>query len=243
MRMYNTIMLCATVMLGMWTTTPAQAASIALQNATATFSQSSLPAAEAINGIISGGTDGWAISPNEGTDQTSVFETVTDTSVTQLTFTLNHAFTGVVGQSFALGRLRLSYTTDGRANFADGLQSGGDVTTTWTQLTASSATSLNGATLTIQGDNSILASGATPQTDVYTIVVNTSVTGITGFRLEALTDASLPGTGPGRFSTGNFVLSEFTVDAVLIPEPSSACLIGTGMIGLARLRRRNRISK
>jgi hypothetical protein len=39
----------------------------------------------------------------------------------------------------------------------------------------------------------------------------TDLTGITAIRLEALADDSLPGKGPGRNASGNFVLSHFTV--------------------------------
>ncbi len=49
-----------------------------------------------------------------------------------------------------------------------------------------------------------------------TITALTSLTGITGFRLEMLADASLPANGPGRFGNGNFVLSELGVSAVAV---------------------------
>ena len=50
-------------------------------------------------------------------------------------------------------------------------------------------------------------SGATGK-DVYTIVAQTDLAGITGVRLEALPDAALPAGGPGRAQNGNFVLNE-----------------------------------
>ncbi len=47
------------------------------------------------------------------------------------------------------------------------------------------------------------------------MTVRTELTGITGFKLEALTDPSLPGMGPGRGDAQrtNFVLNSFTVTA------------------------------
>jgi len=103
-------------------------------------------------------------------------------------------------------------TTDDRSTFCNGLATGGNVTANWTVLDPIVFTSFNGTTLTKLSDHSILASGALPDTDVYTVKARTTLTGITGIRLEALTDPSLPNNGPGRQPlNGNFVLSEFTV--------------------------------
>ncbi|WP_425613350.1 PSD1 and planctomycete cytochrome C domain-containing protein [Anatilimnocola sp. NA78] len=67
----------------------------------------------------------------------------------------------------------------------------------------------------ILDDGSILLVGDPPATDVYTITVHTKLKNITGFKLEALTDPSLPGMGPGRGDPQrtNFVLHEFSVAA------------------------------
>ncbi|MEQ1859802.1 MAG: PSD1 and planctomycete cytochrome C domain-containing protein [Chthoniobacteraceae bacterium] len=65
-------------------------------------------------------------------------------------------------------------------------------------------------------DKSVLLSDDNvPSIDTYTITVKTTLTGITGIKLEALTDPSLPGEGPGRGDPArpNFVLNEFTVTA------------------------------
>jgi tetratricopeptide (TPR) repeat protein/serine/threonine protein kinase/formylglycine-generating enzyme required for sulfatase activity len=78
----------------------------------------------------------------------------------------------------------------------------------WTALDPLEMTSAGGTTLTKQPDGSILASGAGPSTDTYTITCTTNLKGITGLRLEALPDPSLPQNGPGRYSSGNFHLSE-----------------------------------
>src|SRR5262249_51060135 len=86
-------------------------------------------------------------------------------------------------------------------------------TLVWVPLDPSSHTSANGATLTKLQDLSVLSGGKRPDTDTYTIVAHTDVKGITGIRLEVLTDASLPRTGPGRQDNGNLHLNEFKVQA------------------------------
>jgi len=62
-------------------------------------------------------------------------------------------------------------------------------------------------------DQSVLLVDDLPETDTYYLTVHTALTDITGFKLETLTDPSLPGTGPGRGSATqpNFVLNNFRV--------------------------------
>jgi serine/threonine protein kinase len=81
----------------------------------------------------------------------------------------------------------------------------------WTVLHAETLHSTGGTTLAKQADGSILASGAHPSPDTYTITARSMVKNITGIRLELLSDPSLPAQGPGRANSGNFVLSEFTL--------------------------------
>ena len=82
----------------------------------------------------------------------------------------------------------------------------------WFPLAATGASSTNKAKLTPQPDRSIIASGnAMP--GIYTIQATTSLKNITGFRLEALADPNLPSNGPGLPPNGNFVVSEFEVNA------------------------------
>lgn len=71
-----------------------------------------------------------------------------------------------------------------------------------------------GAKLDKLPDHSLLASGSSPPTSIYTITVKTSLKNITAFRLETLTDPNLPHNGPGRSANGNFVLTQFSVDAI-----------------------------
>src|SRR5581483_6650194 len=96
-----------------------------------------------------------------------------------------------------------------------------DVEAGWTVLRPTGASSKGGATLTVQADQSILASGKNPEADTYTIQANTTSTGITGVRLEVLRDPSLPNGGPGRDPDGHFFLSNFEVEAAPTDKPDS----------------------
>jgi len=207
---------------------------VGLQNATATFSQTfsgDYSVGRAINGTIADGL-GWAIHPQEGQNQIAAFETTADIGFAGgsiLTFTLNQSHTTPGGH--ILGHFRLSVTTDDRSTFCDGLPTGGDVTANWTVLAPLSLASSSGETLHVLPDNSILVSGTLASTDIFTITAPTTLTGITGIRLEALTDPSLPFNGPGRQpDNGNFVLSEFSVGIDVIPEPSSLALLASGIL-------------
>jgi hypothetical protein len=83
-------------------------------------------------------------------------------------------------------------------------------------LEVSDFDSLGGSTHRVLDDQSVLLSGDNlPDNDTYTVTTKTDLTGITGIKLEALTDPSLPGEGPGRgdATRPNFVLNEFAVTA------------------------------
>ena len=65
--------------------------------------------------------------------------------------------------------------------------------------------------LAIQQDGSVIASGDRQVNAVYTIEIPLDSGGVTGVMLEALTDESLPGYGPGLHESGKFVITEFEV--------------------------------
>ncbi|MDE2928845.1 MAG: PSD1 and planctomycete cytochrome C domain-containing protein [Acidobacteriota bacterium] len=69
------------------------------------------------------------------------------------------------------------------------------------------------AELVKQEDGSLLARGANPAHNNYKVEVRSSLAGITGFRIEALKDPTLPNSGPGRAAQGEFALSEVGIEA------------------------------
>jgi hypothetical protein len=90
----------------------------------------------------------------------------------------------------------------------------------WQPLGRVEAASTSGAVLVPQDDLSLLAQGPNGKT-AYTIVAYSDLPQITGLRLEALADANLPGKGPGRADSGNFVVSEVRVTAAPLNSPGS----------------------
>ena len=99
----------------------------------------------------------------------------------------------------------------------------------WHPLQMLKATSTNKATLTPQSDRSIVVSGNKDKT-VYNVQFKTNLKNITGFRLEALADPKLPGGGPGLPPNGNFVVTEFEIQAAPADKPNekSAVAIASG---------------
>lgn len=197
---------------------------VPLQNATATFSQTSFsgnPITAAIDGQVLD-NNGWSVYEgidSEGPDvagkthaQIAVFETVSDTASpgAMLTIALEQRH-NLAGHQ--LGKFRISVTADPRSDFADEALVNGDVTAAWEPLHPARATATGGVTLMILPDGSVLASGVIPAATTYTVVAEIPYGAITGFRIEVLEDESLPDAGPGRYSNGNFVLTEFEVQS------------------------------
>lgn len=104
------------------------------------------------------------------------------------------------------------------ARFDKWTASVGNAVTAWKELKPLRATSKNGATLTIGKDHVVLSVGKLPDQDTYEIETHSDLSGITGFRLEAIDDPA-PKQGPGRAKDGNFVLTGFKVLA-LLPDGS-----------------------
>ena len=91
----------------------------------------------------------------------------------------------------------------------------------WVVAEPKTLSSTNGSTLAKQPDGSILVSGP-KRNGIVTITAETELTGITGVRLEVLTDSSLPQKGPGRANDGNFVLNEIELSAAPKADPKAA---------------------
>ena len=99
--------------------------------------------------------------------------------------------------------------------------------TSWTVLDPLAIKSKNGATLTKQPDQSVLASGESPAKDDYEVMFRINAgqvdkpTLVTGLRLEVMADESLPSKGPGRApENGNFVLTTLELEASAASDPS-----------------------
>jgi mono/diheme cytochrome c family protein len=76
----------------------------------------------------------------------------------------------------------------------------------------------NGANLYPQEDGSFLVTGMVENKTHYIMMLNTELKGITGIRVEAMTDEMLPKMGPGWASNGNFVLSELRVESASLQD-------------------------
>lgn len=94
----------------------------------------------------------------------------------------------------------------------------------WRLLDPMLVKSVGGATLTRQSDASWLASGMNPPHDTYQIEGSLSGGFLSGILLEAFPDSSLPNESLGRYSNGNFVLSDIdvTVTAPSLEKPIQA---------------------
>jgi hypothetical protein len=90
----------------------------------------------------------------------------------------------------------------------------------WVPATIASARSTEGATLTVQPDASVLASGANPAQDEHEIVLQTDASGLRLLSLEALPDPSLPEGRIGRAFNGNAVLTGVEAEVVSRKDPS-----------------------
>ena len=91
----------------------------------------------------------------------------------------------------------------------------------WVILEPKTTSASNRSVLTKEPDGSITVSGRNANGFV-TIVAETELTGITGLRLEVLSDSRLPNNGPGRATDGNFVLNEMELTAAPKADPKQA---------------------
>jgi len=98
-----------------------------------------------------------------------------------------------------------------RAEIAKAQQNQSVSTAAWTTLAPTALQAASGATLAIQPDGAVLASGENPAKETYTITAPVALGTISAIRLEALPDDSLPGRGPGRAVNGNFVMTDIRI--------------------------------
>jgi hypothetical protein len=99
---------------------------------------------------------------------------------------------------------------------------GGEKKAEWSALDPAELKSAGGATLGKRDDKSIVASGANPESDTYTVVARTGLKGITALKLEALPDDALAAKGPGRSDNGNIVLTDVKLSAAPAANPAAA---------------------
>jgi len=83
----------------------------------------------------------------------------------------------------------------------------------WLVLHVTNAESRGGATLSVQPDESVLATGTNPDFDTYTLTAETRQLAVRSLRLEALAHESMVKGGPGRASNGNMGVGMITVTA------------------------------
>jgi len=96
---------------------------------------------------------------------------------------------------------------EAQARWARDYRGGGD----WTLLAPRRASSTGSGELEVLADGVVAPRGEAPDEAVYSILAESPLEVVTGFRLEALTDPGSLATGPGRGADGNFVLTEFVV--------------------------------
>ena len=72
-----------------------------------------------------------------------------------------------------------------------------------------------------QSDGSLLGGGDVKPGGVNHVWVDTTLTHITGFRLEALLHPNLPYSGPGLVAKGSWLLKEFTCEAYALQNPTT----------------------
>jgi mono/diheme cytochrome c family protein len=95
----------------------------------------------------------------------------------------------------------------------------------WLVLHVTDARSAGGATLSVQPDESILATGTNPDFDSYTFTAETQLRDIRLLRLEALAHESMVKEGPGRAANGNMGLGMITVTAEALSGESKPVVV------------------
>ena len=199
--------------------TPAQSSAVSFGSVEADYSQREYDAAFAVDGDRA---TGWSIGTG-GEDHRLVLRTdspVGQGKVTLLTFTVHQDHPD--RKHYTLGRFRLSATTaqqpppaSDEPQFQPLLVGIGFAPV---KIAAFEATSGAAMTPHADGDDSILITGDQAINDSYFIEVRSELERISGMRIEALPDGTLPQGGPGRTSR-NFAVSEIAVLAAPASGP------------------------
>ncbi|MGL5094158.1 MAG: DUF1553 domain-containing protein, partial [Planctomycetia bacterium] len=95
------------------------------------------------------------------------------------------------------------------------------VAKSWTHFDPQSLSG-GGATLNKLVDLSVFAGGPSPDVATYKLTSAPVAGPITGLRLEALLEGSLPSEGPGRGPKGAFLLSEIRITSASAADPAKA---------------------
>ncbi|QDT52690.1 WD domain, G-beta repeat [Caulifigura coniformis] len=105
---------------------------------------------------------------------------------------------------------------------ADWLAAAKSESTGWTTLNIDLKRSKSeiGGKFAKMEDGSIYIAPSNPKKGQYVLVADVDLTGITGVKLEALTDSRLKGMGPGRSPNGNFVVTEFEMSIAPKGKPN-----------------------
>jgi hypothetical protein len=206
----------------------ATATPVTLTNATATVTQSGFPIT---NTYVADGTNGWATN---SAPAVAVYEAATPITWANNLYTFQLISNSPHG-NHVLGKFRLSYTTD-----VGPLSPGSN----WTQFTPTLASAISSNPVSVSVGNIIEATDVNANFDTITVTAEVlSFTPIRGFRLEAIQNGSGAYPGPGIPGNNNFVLDAFLIDIQQLevppaPEPSTAVLLGMGMVGCLKRRRR-----
>src|SRR5262249_37717244 len=110
-------------------------------------------------------------------------------------------------------------TTNLSARMADWETNVSEVTTDWLVLDPKEGPNFS-TKYEKPDDLSLLGGGDIQPGGVMRIWVDTELTNITGFRLEALTNPNLMYGGPGLIGKGSFLVKEFSVEAYSLHDPT-----------------------
>ena len=110
----------------------------------------------------------------------------------------------------ALDRKVQTATPELQAEQADWEREIREADSTWTTLIPAKLSAENGSELKLLDNGRILASGANPLRETYTIDSRIAAK-TSGLRIEALPSADLPRQGPGRDAYGNFIVTGIEV--------------------------------